>query len=164
MIFTRDQAPRRGRNGTTMRAGASGRQAGFSLIELLIVLAVIAIIAAIAMMNLMGALDRSKQRATMADMRAISVGIEIYHVDKGFLPTATTLVQLRSVLIPYQANVVPVVDRWGRAFSYSQDGMNYTIESFGKDGVDGAEVTYSTRSNTTLDIQLSNGQFLFAPE
>ena len=145
-------------------AAAQRRQAGFSLIELLIVVAVIAIIAGIAMINLMGALERSRQRATMADMRAISVGVEIYEVDKGFLPTAGTMVQLRSVLIPYQASVVPIVDRWGRTFSYSQDGVNYTIESFGKDGVDGAEVTYGTRADTTLDIQLSNGQFVFAPE
>jgi len=56
------------------------------------------------------------------------------------------------------------VDRWGHFFSYSQDGTNYTIESFGRDGADGAEVTYATRANTDLDLQLSNGIFLFAPE
>ncbi|HEX5044651.1 MAG TPA: type II secretion system protein GspG [Candidatus Polarisedimenticolaceae bacterium] len=138
--------------------------AGFSLIELLIVVAVIGIIAGIAMVNLLGAMERSKQRATMADMRTIAVGVEVYHIDKGFLPTASSMVQLRSILIPYQASVVPVVDRWGHFFSYSQDGTNYTIESFGRDGVDGSEVTYSTRANTNLDLQLSNGLFLFAPE
>lgn len=144
---------------------ARGRQeAGFSLIELLIVLAVIAIIAGIAMINLMGALNRSKQRSTMADMRTIAIGIEVYHIDKGFLPTASDMVSLRSILIPYQASVVPVVDRWGHFFSYSQDGVNYTIESFGRDGVDGSEITYATRANTDLDLQLSNGLFLFAPE
>ena len=142
-----------------------GRQeAGFSLIELLITMAVIAIIAGIAMINLVGALNRSKQRATMADMRTIAVGVEIYHIDKGFLPTASNMVQLRSILIPYQASVVPVVDRWGHLFSYTQDGTNYTIESFGRDGADGAEVTYATRADTDLDLQLSNGIFLFAPE
>jgi general secretion pathway protein G len=144
---------------------ARGRQeAGFSLIELLITMAVIAIIAGIAMINLLGALNRAKQRSTMADMRTIAVGVEIYHIDKGFLPAASSMTQLRSVLIPYQASVVPVVDRWGHFFSYSQDGTNYTIESFGRDGADGAEVTYATRANTDLDLQLSNGIFLFAPE
>ena len=144
---------------------ARGRQeAGFSLIELLITMAVIAIIAGIAMINLLGALNRAKQRSTMADMRTIAVGVEIYHIDKGFLPTASNMVQLRSILIPYQASVIPVVDRWGHFFSYSQDGTNYTIESFGRDGADGAEVTYATRANTDLDLQLSNGIFLFAPE
>ena len=144
---------------------ARGRQeAGFSLIELLIVLAVIAIIAGIAMVNLLGALNRSKQRSTMADMRTIAIGVEVYQIDKGFLPAASSMTQLRTLLIPYQASVVPIVDRWGHFFSYSQDGTNYTIESFGRDGADGTEVTYSTRANTDHDIQLSNGLFLFAPE
>src|SRR5688572_17217851 len=92
-------------------------EAGFSLIELLIVVSVIGIIAGIAMINLLGALERSKQRATMADMRTIAVGIEVYHIDKGFLPTVSSMTQLRSVLIPYQASVVPIVDRWGHFFS-----------------------------------------------
>ena len=144
---------------------ARGRQeAGFSLIELLIVLAVIGIIAGIAMVNLLGALNRSKQRSTMADMRTIAIGIEVYHIDKGFLPAAGSMTQLRTLLIPYQASVVPIVDRWGHFFSYSQDGTNYTIESFGRDGADGTEVTYATRANTDLDIQLANGLFVFAPE
>ena len=144
---------------------ARGRQeAGFSLIELLITMAVIGIIAAIAMVNLLAALNRSKQRATMADMRTVAVGVEIYHIDKGFLPTVSSMTELRSVLIPYQASVIPVVDRWGHYFSYSQDGTNYTIESFGRDGADGAQVTYATRANTDLDLALSNGLFVFAPE
>jgi general secretion pathway protein G len=147
-----------------MRAGNARRDAGFSLIELLIVVAVIGIVASIAVINLQGALDRSKQRGTMADMRSIAVAVEIYQIDKGFLPDPADMIELRTLLIPYQANVVPVVDRWGRPFSYSHDLMDYTLESFGKDGADGAEVTYATRSDTTLDILLSNGIFLYAPE
>jgi general secretion pathway protein G len=153
----------RGRNGKTMRARGR-RDAGFSLIELLIVMSVIAIISGIAIINLLGALNRSKQRATMADMRTIAVGVEVYQIHKGFLPAVSSMTQLRSVLIPYQASVVPIVDRWGHLFSYSQDGTNYTIESFGRDGADGTEETKTTRAHTDHDLQLSNRLFLFAPE
>src|SRR6478672_5662446 len=57
------------------------KQKGFTLIELLIVVAIIGILAAIAIPNLLTALQRSKQKRTMADMRSIATAWEAYATD-----------------------------------------------------------------------------------
>ena len=62
------------------------RQKGFTLIELLIVVAIIGIIAAIAIPNLLNAINRSRQKRTMADMRTIGTGTEAYAVDWSYYP------------------------------------------------------------------------------
>ena len=61
---------------------------GFTLIELLIVVAIIGIIAAIAIPNLLNAIQRGKQKRTMADMRAVGTAVEAYAVDNNFYPAA----------------------------------------------------------------------------
>ncbi|MFZ5788886.1 MAG: type II secretion system protein, partial [Acidobacteriota bacterium] len=66
------------------------RQKGFTLIELLIVVAIIGIIAAIAIPNLLNAINRGRQKRTMADIRSIATAIESYQVDFNFFPKGLT--------------------------------------------------------------------------
>lgn len=142
------------------------KQSGFTLIELLIVVAVIGIIAAISVIQYIAALDKAKQRATMADMRSISRAIEAYLVDNHQVPDDSGGVAILStVLIPYQINVVPQRDHWGNTYSFTSNAFDaYTLESFGKDGADGANVSYNTRMDFFLDIVIRDGLFVAAPE
>ena len=149
-----------------MRGEAGLGERGFTLIELLVVLVIIAIVASIGIVAVMNALDKSKQRATMADMRTVSKGIEVYAVDNGHLPAdGGGIVGLKSSLIPYQSSVIPTRDHWLHDLAYTTDGNgNYTLASFGKDGVDGEDISIDTKDEYVRDIVIVNGQFLAAPQ
>jgi type II secretion system protein G len=149
-----------------MMAHRERHQRGFTLIEVLVVTVVIGVIAAIAISSLFGAYHRAKQRATMADMRTISRAIETYTVDTNMLPDDSGgLAGLLEEMIPYATNVLPTLDHWGFAYSYVQDSNgNYTLESFGKDGIDGSNMTLTSKFEYERDLVLYNGVFVAAPE
>ena len=67
------------------------RQRGFTILEVLIVVAIIGIIAAIAMANYLNALQRTKQKRTMADIRSVAIAWESRAVDtKAYNAAAVT--------------------------------------------------------------------------
>jgi general secretion pathway protein G len=148
------------------RRGSRG-ETGFTIIEILVVVLIIGIVASIALVALFSAFDKARQRGTMTDMRTISKAIEIYMVDHEVPPSdAGGMASLASVLIPYESSVIPVADQWRNGYRYTADlaTRSYTIESFGKDGVDGANITTADRFDYELDIVLANGVFVASPE
>ena len=157
----RDGLP--GRIQMRREAGWELKQRGFTLIELLVTLVILGILAALAIVALFSALDRAKQRATMADMRTISKAIEAYQIDVGRIPQGD-LTAVAPLLVPYQTNVVPQADHWSNPMIYTASSSAYSLESYGKDGVDGADVSLGTRGDYNLDILLSDGMFIAAPE
>ncbi len=147
-----------------VRTSAAGSQAGFTLIELLIVLTVIGILTAMAIPAMITAMEKSRQRTTMANMRSIGNQLQIYQNDVTSYPAGSlTIDQVADALMPVSKIRIPTVDAWRNSFGYQSDGLNaYTIESFGRDGVPGADISPSQANNFDLDIVLSNGQFAAA--
>jgi len=133
-------------------------QGGFSLIELLIVVAIIGIISTIAVPQLLDAIDRGRQRRTMADMRNIATANGTYRVDKGVYAPAL------KDLAPDYMQIVVDKDAWGTGFAYAVASGDYTIESYGSDAKDGP-VPASPWVNGPYDgdLELKNGQFTQAP-
>lgn len=143
----------------------AGGARGFTLIELLIVTAIIGILAAIAIPAMDTAIQKSRQRATMADMRTLANAIHAYVVDEGHFPDGATMAAIKPFLVPFVTKVFPSRDAWKNTFGYSTDGQtNYTFESYGADGLPGADISFATRFDFNRDIIHSNGRFAAAPD
>ena len=144
---------------------------GFTLIELLIVVAIIGIIAAIAIPNLLNAINRGRQKRSMADVRTIGTAIEAYAVDMAFYPTyAAAGVTAGSTLVgnlePTYVKTVPREDGWRTPFYAMAESRFYTLASAARDKLIGdlASFTAGITSDMDCDIVYSNGSFVQYPE
>jgi general secretion pathway protein G len=134
------------------------RAQGFTLIELLIVVAIIGIVAAIAIPNLLNAVDKGKQKRTMADLRSIGTAVEVYAIENTVYPTAADAASSKALIDPAYIKAMPTVDGWSTQFVVDSSAFAYTIYSQGKDGI-GSTCVPGTTSTFNDEICFVDGQF-----
>jgi type IV pilus assembly protein PilA len=165
------------------------RQKGFTLIELLIVVAIIGIIAALLIPNFLDALQKAKQKRTVADVRNIGTAMFSWLTDQvgaaaagasasdvvlTSYGTVLTAAQVGSVLVPQYMQDIPGADGWKTPYDYYLNTANplaptvMAIRSMGRNKVAEGSGTYSVTSfdptNYDQDIVWADGFFVRWPQ
>ena len=151
------------------------------IVAAIIILPVTAFFAFIAVPNLLTALNRSKQKRTMADMRSLATALEAratdtnnYAIDS--IPVALTATDFSSLtpvpieaveraLIPKYMKKPVRLDGWGNEFEIRLGVKAYAIRSRGSDGDAESVIRFNHRIQSFKeDVVFANGNFIQYPE
>lgn len=147
---------------------------GFTLIEILVVVAIVGVLAMLAIYNYMNSITRTRQKKTMADIRAIAVAWEQRATEArsysaaGFAYPTTDVpyATLRGILLPTYTRDLPSVDGWGKPLQFATDanGEVYAIRSAGRDGTFEDAYPDTVTTDPDCDIVYSAGNFVVYPD
>lgn len=152
-------------------------QRGMTLLELLVVVAIIGILSAVAIWNYFIAINRAKQKRTMANIRTVALSWELYAQDtESYVPSgavfefpenAVSLEDMENALLPKYMKSFPRADGWSNDLDLGYDEgppSTYAIRSRGADGE--IDESYDTQFTEKFDndIIFSNGLFVVSPK
>lgn len=116
------------------------KQAGFTIVELLIVIVVIGILAAITIVAYNGIQDRARYAAYRSDIESMNKAISLYYIDNGTYPAtggcvtniATGAGDFIPGLVPKYLPKIPPVPNWSNGANYyaycsSAGGVDYKV-------------------------------------
>lgn len=125
------------------RPHAARRQAGFTLVEMLVVLVIMVLLASLVGPRVVGYLGSSRTKAARVQIESLASALELFKVDVGRYPSTSeglrALVQRPSTggawNGPYLTKKELPADPWGRPYGYRSPGQNgeFDIFSLGAD-------------------------------
>jgi len=138
-------------------------------------------IGGVAVPNVLNALNRSRQKRSMADMRSLASALEARATETnnysiGSTPVALTATDFTSLtpvsldavhgaVSPKYIRKMPRVDGWGNEFDVRVGVKSYAIRSRGSDGDADPEIRFNYRIQSfEEDLVFVNGNFIQYPE
>ena len=122
------------------------KQAGFTLVEVMVTMTIIAIMGTIVVINVLPRMNQARGDKAKIDIARLSQALEYYNLDTSKYPET-----LEALVTPQsggdeRANpdgyikILPD-DPWGNPYNYAYPGDNgrFDIWSYGADGVEGGE-------------------------
>ncbi|WP_198164377.1 type II secretion system major pseudopilin GspG [Bradyrhizobium jicamae] len=120
------------------------RDAGYTLMELLVVMGILAVLTAVATPQLMGYFGKAKTQSVQLQIENIGTALELYYMENGSYPSAS--VGLKALVEatpeaprwngPYLKKAKNLLDPWGRPYQYNYPAANgeYEVYSLGPTG------------------------------
>lgn len=127
------------------------RDAGFSLLELMVVVVILSILALVIVPRVIDRPDQARAARAQSDIAAISSAVNLYRLDNFRYPTTDqglAALVTRPSTPPVPANWARngymdrlPVDPWGGAYHYLEPGVHgdFDVFSYGADGAPGGE-------------------------
>jgi general secretion pathway protein G len=123
------------------------RDAGFTLVELLVVLVILSLIMGLVGPRVLGYLSDARVRSVALQIDSLGAALDLFFLDMGRYPTTAegldALIERRPGLDawngPYLQQTALPLDPWGNPYRYRSpgDGRPYEIVSLGADGAEG---------------------------
>ena len=126
--------------------GHSRIRRGFTLIELVVVILILAILAALVVPRVVTRTGDAKRAKAASDISTLRAQVQLYKTDTGAFPESLQDLRVRPSEGadgwhgPYLDKELPT-DPWGNEYDYvvSSDSEDFTIISYGADGVSGGD-------------------------
>ena len=129
------------------RRRTADRQAGFTLVELLVVLVILVLLASLVAPRVIGYLGSPRTKTAKVQVQNLSTALELYKVDTGRYPSTAeglqALIEMPPGTVswngPYLTRKDVPNDPWGRPYSYRSPGEHgpFDIVSLGADNQPG---------------------------
>ena len=141
------------------------KQAGFTLLEVMVVVVILGILATFVVPNLLGNKEKADQKKALADIVSLENALDMYKLDNNVYPTTD---QGLEALVKKPSNPEPrnyrdggyikrlPKDPWGNAYQYLSPGDKGKIDvfTFGADGQEGGQGINADIGNwNVLDFQ-----------